>query len=81
MRILCWLGWHKWEWYIPNCENTVIGTQICKRCVTIRGKRVKHLTLQQRIKRKQRLYNLYSLIWGLVIVVFISLSLFYGGTS
>ena len=32
------------------------------------------------LKRKQRLYNLCSLIWGLVIVVFISLSLFIGGT-
>ena len=31
------------------------------------------------LKRKQRLYNLYSLIWGMVIVIFIALSLFYMG--
>lgn len=40
MKILCWLGWHKWEWYIPNDEGTIIGTQICRRCIKFRGKRV-----------------------------------------
>jgi len=38
MKWLCWLGLHKWEWYIPNCKHTIIGTQICKQCVTFRGK-------------------------------------------
>jgi len=40
MKIFCWFGIHKWEWYLPNNEGTIIGTQICKRCPTLRGKKV-----------------------------------------
>ena len=42
MNILCWLGFHKWRWYLPIYPETVIGTQWCIRCKNkVRGKCVK----------------------------------------
>lgn len=40
--LLCKVGWHRWEWYLPNDERTIIGTQWCTRCEkVVRGVRVK----------------------------------------
>jgi len=34
---ICFFIGHRWEWYLPNYEGTIIGTQICKRCNEMRG--------------------------------------------
>jgi hypothetical protein len=42
-RIACKILGHKWDWYIPNREHTIIGTQWCVRCNSVlRGVVVKH---------------------------------------
>ena len=40
--LLCKIGLHKWEWYLPNDKGTIIGTQWCPKCKkVVRGVRVK----------------------------------------
>lgn len=41
MKWLCLFLSHRWRWYVPNCEHTIIGTQYCTRCGAMRGVRVK----------------------------------------
>lgn len=36
-KILCALFGHRWRWYLPNYESTVVGTQYCTRCLQMRG--------------------------------------------
>lgn len=31
-NIVCKILGYKWGWYLPNTENTVVGTQWCIRC-------------------------------------------------
>jgi hypothetical protein len=31
---------HRWVWYLPNTESTIIGTQWCPHCAKLRGVRL-----------------------------------------